>query len=146
MENGGDAAYFVGDDCGDIWEIAGRVQRIARELIGRRSKVPLLAERHVGGRNHDARECLGASPTTSRKVSLVFCRSTISSRDSANPQFSQAWIIHKAMPNAALSRLEHLAATETILKSTILPYNSYYKNLRWLMDSSECSVGYLLAA
>lgn len=133
MENGGDAAYFVGDDCGDIWETAGRVQRIARELIGRRSKVSLLAERHVGGRNHDARECLGASPTTSRKVSLVFCKSTISSRDSANPQFSQAWIIHKAlfpMPNAALRRLEaHLAATETILKSTILPTNSYYKNL-----------------
>ena len=51
------------------------------------------------------------------------------------------------MPNTALRRLEaHLTAMETILKSTILPSNSYYKNLRWLMDSFKCNVGYSLAA
>jgi hypothetical protein len=43
MENGGDAACFAGGDRGDIWETAERVQLIARELIGRRSKVPLLS-------------------------------------------------------------------------------------------------------
>ena len=41
MENESDAAYFVGDDCEDIWQTAERVQLIGQELIGRRSKVPL---------------------------------------------------------------------------------------------------------
>ena len=43
MENEGDAACFVGDDCEDIWQTAERVQLIGQELIGRRSKVPLLS-------------------------------------------------------------------------------------------------------